>query len=231
MTETRIRTVLLGKTAPFGPPGRTSAIAKAPVDGPRAVGPNGFLDDEQADRRVHGGPEKAVHHYPLDHHTAWRAELGDGAPLLGEAGAFGENLSTLGLTEDGVCVGDLFRAGTALLQVAQARQPCWKLNVRFGVPDMARRVQTTGRTGWYYRVLEPGRIGPGDTLTLLERPHPDWPLTRLLHVLYVDTLNREALAAMAALPVLAESWRTLASRRLERGAVEDWNGRLTGGAV
>ncbi|MBK3736242.1 MOSC domain-containing protein [Azospirillum brasilense] len=228
MTETTITAVLVGKAAPFGPPGRTSAIAKSPVDGPRAVGPEGFLDDEQADRRVHGGPDKAIHHYPLDHHPAWRDELGGDVPLLGQPGAFGENLATLGLTEADVCVGDRFRAGTALLEVAQARQPCWKLNHRFAVPDMAKRVQTTGRTGWYYRVPEPGVIGPGDRLALVDRPYPQWTLARLLHVLYVDTQNREALAEMAALPVLAQSWRTLAERRLTQG-VEDWSKRLNGG--
>ncbi len=230
MTETTIRAVLIGKAVPFGPPGRAgnSAIAKTPVDGPRAVGPEGFLDDEQGDRRVHGGPDKAIHHYPLDHHPAWVADLGNDIPLLGKPGAFGENISTLGLTEADICVGDRFRAGTALLEVAQGRQPCWKLNHRFGVPDMARRVQTTGRTGWYYRVPEPGVIGPGDRLELVERPYPQWTLTRLLHVLYVDTMNREALAEMAALPVLAQAWRTLAERRLDRNAVEDWDGRLKG---
>ncbi len=228
MNRVTIDAVLLGKAVPFGPPGRTSAIAKTPVEGPRAVGTDGFLEDEQADRRVHGGPEKAVHHYPFDHHAAWREELGADLPLLGRPGAFGENLSTLGLTEADVCVGDVVRAGSALLQVAQARQPCWKLNHRFGVPDMARRVQASGRTGWYYRVLEPGAIARGDGMTLLERPYPAWPLDRLLHVLYVDTLNRAALAEMAALPVLAASWRALAERRLERGAVESWEGRLHG---
>lgn len=228
MTSVRIDTVLVGAVAPFGPPGRTSAIAKTPVDGPRAVGPEGFLDDAQADRRVHGGPEKAIHHYPQDHHAAWRAELGGETPLLGQPGAFGENIATMGVTEADVCVGDVYRAGTAVLQVAQARMPCWKLNHRFAVPDMAKRVQATGRTGWYYRVLEPGAVGPGDTLERLERHHPDWPLTRLLRILTVDMLNRDELAAMAALPLLSPGWRTLAARRLERQAVEDWDGRLNG---
>lgn len=229
MIDRTIDAVLLGKAVPFGPPGRSSAIHKTPVDGPRAVGPEGFRDDEQADRRVHGGPDKAIHHYPLDHHAAWRAELGSGTPWLGTPGAFGENIATHGITEADVCLGDRLRAGTALLEVAQARQPCWKLNHRFGVPDMARRVQTTARTGWYYRVIEDGLIGPGDRLALIDRPCPGWPLARLLRVLYVDTLDRAALAEMAALPALAQSWKTLAERRLERRAVEDWNGRLTGG--
>lgn len=229
MIDLPIFAVLTGKAAPFGPPGRTSAIHKRPADGPLAVGPHGFLDDEQADRRVHGGPDKAIHHYPLDHHAAWQAELGDAIPHLGTAGAFGENLSTLGITETDICLGDRLRAGTVLLEVAQARQPCWKLNHRFGVPDMAMRVQTSARTGWYYRVIEDGAIGPGDPLLLAERPCPDWPLARLLRVLYVDTQDRTALAEMAALPALAQSWRILAERRLERGTVEDWTGRLTGG--
>ncbi len=229
MIDTPLLAVLTGKVAPFGPDGRTSAIHKTPVDGPRAVGPEGFLDDEQADQRVHGGPDKAIHHYPLDHHAAWRAELGEAAPWLGTPGAFGENLSTLGVTEADVCLGDHFRVGTTLLEVAQARQPCWKLNHRFAVPDMAKRVQNSARTGWYYRVIEGGSIGPGDRLTLLDRPCPDWPLARLLRVLYVNTLDRAALADMAALPALAQSWKTLAERRLARGAVEDWTGRLHGG--
>ena len=204
MTDIPITALMVGKPAPFGPPGRESAIAKTPVDGPLEVGPEGFLLDGQADRKNHGGPEKAIHHYPLDHHASWRKDLGPEVPHLGNPGAFGENIATSGLTETEVCIGDHFRAGTVLLQVAQGRQPCWKLNHRFGVPDMAKRVQNTGRTGWYYRVLETGRIAPGDRLTLIDRPQPDWPLARIAALLYRDTMNRTALAEMAELPELAE---------------------------
>ncbi|MEH3116088.1 MAG: MOSC domain-containing protein [Methylorubrum populi] len=219
-----IQAVLTGRVAPLGT--ATSAIAKAPVEGPVAVGPLGLSGDEQADRRVHGGPEKAVHHYALDHAAAWRADLPGLPDLLERPGAFGENFSSHGLTEGQVCVGDLWRAGGALLQVSQARQPCFKLNLRFSVPDMARRVQASGRTGWYYRVIEPGSVAAGDTLDLVERPHPDWPLARLLHHFYVDRLDAAALRAIAVLAPLTESWRTLAARRLASGAVEDWRRRL-----
>ena len=224
-----IGAVLTGPVAPLGPAGRPSAIAKTPVPGAVAVGPRGLDGDAQAETGIHGGPEKAVHHYPLDHAAAWRAELPALPDLLERPGAFGENLSTRGLTEAEVCVGDLWRAGGALLQVSQARQPCFKLNLRFGVPDMARRVQASGRTGWYYRVLEPGRVAAGDALALVGRPHPDWPLARLLHHVYVDRLDAAALRAIAGLEALSESWRTLAARRLASGAVEDWSRRLTGG--
>lgn len=221
-----IEAVLVGRAAPFARRGVRSAIAKQRVMESIPVGPTGFLGDEQGDRRHHGGPEKAVHHYALDHYDAWRAELM--RFRFNAPGAFGENLSTTGLTERNVCLGDIWRAGTALLQVSQARQPCWKLNDRFGVPDMARRVQESGRTGWYYRVLKPGQVAPGSLLKLVERPHCEWPLSRLLHCLYIDPMNRSALEEIAQLPTLSESWRLLVRRRLTRGAVENWRPRLEG---
>ncbi|MCJ2060146.1 MOSC domain-containing protein [Methylobacterium sp. J-048] len=227
VTDVAIDVVLAGPSAPLGTTGFRSAIAKVPLGRPVAVGPNGLEGDEQADLRHHGGPEKAVHHYAFDHYAGWRQELPGPEPaLLARPGAFGENLSTIGLTENDICVGDLWRAGSALLQVSQARQPCWKLNHRFGAADMARRVQASGRTGWYYRVVEPGVIAAGDRLRLIDRPHPAWPLARLLRAFYVDRLDRAALAGIAELEALSPSWRALARRRLERGVVEDWAPRL-----
>jgi MOSC domain-containing protein YiiM len=227
----RIGAVLVGQPAPFGRPGQTSAIVKAPVSGPATVSAGGVEGDRQADLRVHGGPDKALNHYPFDHYATWRAELGGRDDLLSAPGAFGENLSTTGLTEADVCIGDTWRAGTALLQVSQTRQPCWKLNQRFQLQDMAARVQQTGRTGWYWRVLEPGTVQAGDALTLTERAWPDWPLARLLRVFYVDVLDRDALRELATLPCVPASWRSRAEQRLARGEVEDWGPRLGGGTT
>ncbi|MCR8723116.1 MOSC domain-containing protein [Frigidibacter sp. ROC022] len=220
-------TLLTGRTAPLPDSKALSGIAKRPVDRPLPLGPEGFEGDEQADLRAHGGVEKAVHHYPYDHYPTWAAELG-ALPLLGAPGAFGENISTSGLTEASIAVGDVFRLGSAVLQVSQGRQPCWKLNRRFGVPDMSRRVQRSGRTGWYYRVLQSGEVAPGDRLELVERAAPEWTLQRLWQALYVDRLNKAELEGMAALEVLAEGWRKHARRRLQSGRVEDWSKRLDG---
>ena len=245
---TRI-TLLTGRAAPLPGSDQLSGIDKRPVTGPLMLGAEGFSGDEQADRRVHGGPEKAVHHYPLDHYAAWRAELSgrtaeagvshprtpvgyldmkEAEGLLDQPGAFGENISTLGMTEATVAVGDIFRLGGALVQVSQGRQPCWKLSRRFGVENMARRVQESGRTGWYYRVLQPGLVASGDALDLVDRMAPDWPLERLWRALYVDRLNMAELQGIAALEVLAEGWRRYAIRRLESSQVEDWSKRLEG---
>ena len=149
-------------------------------------------------------------------------------PLLAGPGAFGENIATAGLTEDGPAIGDVFALGTAVVEVSQGRQPCWKLNERFGRPDMARLVQSSGRTGWYYRVLRPGIVAPGDRLTLLERTAPDWTLARIWRAFYIDPLNRAELAGIAALERLADGWRAHAARRLESNRVEDWTRRLHG---
>jgi MOSC domain-containing protein YiiM len=217
--------VLCGKVQPLGTKGHSSGIVKTRTPGPWQVTGVGLIGDAQADLKNHGGPDKAIHHYPFDHYAAWRQEIDEHA-LLGEPGAFGENISTTGWTEDSVCVGDVIRFGGALLQVCQGRQPCWKLNVRFGRDDVAYKTQFSGRTGWYYRVLEEGEVHPGDRLSLVERPQPDWPLARLTRLLYRDKDRYGDLEAMAQLPELAPGWRTLAARRLETRKTEDWGSRL-----
>lgn len=221
---------LTGRIAPLGADGKTSAIDKRPASSPFFVSETGLVGDEQADLQHHGGREKALHHYPFEHYASWRAEIGD-VPALQSPGRFGENFSTHGWTETNICVGDIIRFGASLLQVSQGRQPCWKLNRRFGVADMALRVQRSGRAGWYYRVLEPGAADDAAMLNIIARPHPEWPLQRLNALLYGESRSPSELAEMAALPVLAQRWRDLAQKRLESGRIEDWSRRLYGDAA
>lgn len=215
-----------GTVKRLGAHGVPSAICKEARDGAIWIGLAGILGDEQGDRVHHGGPEKAIHHYAFDHYEGWRCEFPDSGPLFDRAGLFGENFCTRGLTEDIVCVGDVFEVGGAMLQISQARQPCWKLDVRTGIRGMAARMQETGRTGWYYRVLSPGPVEAGNRLRLVERLNPEWSLRRLLHYLYADPLNRPALRQISGLGALSLSWRQLAERRLQRNCVEDWSRRL-----
>ncbi len=218
--------LLTGRAVPYSRPGTLSAIAKTPVTDALQITVNGLHSDEQGDLRVHGGVEKAIHHYPREHYETWRQELGDNA-LLAAPGAFGENFSTRGWTEHNVCIGDRIRAGTALLEVSQGRMPCWKLNDRFGVRDMALRVQQTGRTGWYYRVLEPGIVQSQQALVLQARPYPQWPLARLTAVLFSQNVELPMLSECLALP-LGSSWRRTLEKRVEKRQVEDWSPRLLG---
>ncbi|GHD73272.1 MOSC domain-containing protein [Vogesella fluminis] len=226
--KARIDAILTGLAVPLADTPHQSGIHKTPVTTPLWLSVEGLAGDEQADRRVHGGPEKAVHHYPREHYHHWREHLG-ALPLLAAPGAFGENLSTTGLTEEHVCVGDIFELGEAVVQVSQGRQPCWKLNARLGHKGAARLMQDMGRTGWYYRVLEPGFVTAGDALTLIDRPEPDWTLSRLLGLLFRRDPGLAAeWAAAAELAPLAESWKRTFRRRLDTGAVEDWSKRLEG---
>ncbi|MGJ3438950.1 MOSC domain-containing protein [Pseudomonas sp. Je.1.5.c] len=218
--------LLTGVAVPFSRPGSRSGIDKQPRQGRLKVTSLGIEGDEQGDLRVHGGVEKAIHHYPRDHYPDWLAELGEHA-LLKQPGAFGENFSSVGWREADVCLGDRIRVGTALLEISQGRMPCWKLNDRFDVAQMALRVQQSGRTGWYYRVLEEGEVEAGDELHLVERPYADWSVARLSAVLFDKRLETELLSQCLALP-LVPSWRKTLQRRLEQRQVEDWGSRLEG---
>jgi MOSC domain-containing protein YiiM len=204
----------------------SSGIAKIPVVAGVRVGPEGVVGDEQADRANHGGVDKAVHAYSADHYTAWRAELG--LPL--EAwGAMGENLTIKGLIESSVCIGDRYRMGTAVFEVSQPRQPCWKFARHLGVSDMVKRVLASGRTGWYLRVIESGEIEAGDAVELVDRPWPEWTLDRANAVMHGGAVRDghavrdggSALAAdrasLAACPALSESWRDSLVRREQPG--------------
>lgn len=224
MTLGHVRDVLTGRAVPFARPGVASAIAKQVRQGPVRAEAHGLDGDEQGDRRVHGGPDKAVHLYAYEHYRAWIGELGP-LPVLAAPGAFGENLATSGVLERDLCLGDELRVGSAVLQVSQSRQPCWKLNHRFGVRDMARRVQDRGRTGWYCRVLHPGEVRAGDAFELLARPFPDWTLARLLDFLYRRRPEDSAQVLAAGLP-LVPSWQRLFERRVQTGRIEDWQLRL-----
>lgn len=205
--KTPILAVLMGKAVAFRGD-EPSAIGKLPVADAVSVDAMGLVGDEQADRSVHGGIDKAIHHYPADHYYWWRGQLG-AAPLLDAAGAFGENISTTGLDENSVFLGDRFRLGSALVEVTQARQPCWKLDHRFETKGVMAGVVKTRRSGWYYRVLEPGMVRAGDDLELVERPYPEWPLASLFGLL-VGGEAKDRLADLRALrdvPVLAETWK------------------------
>lgn len=186
----------------------------------------GIEGDEQGDLRVHGGVEKAIHHYPYEHYRAWADELGEHA-LLAQPGAFGENFSTQGWREADVCLGDRIRIGSALIEVSQGRLPCWKLDERFNVAQMALRMQQNGRTGWYYRVLEEGQVQVGDRLQIVEREHREWSIARLSGVLFDKRPETALLEECLALP-LVPSWRKNLQRRLEQRQVKDWTSRLQG---
>ncbi|MFL9592304.1 MOSC domain-containing protein [Aeromonas schubertii] len=223
-------TLFTGSRAALSPQ-LDSAIAKRPATASLWCGATGLEGDEQADPRHHGGPERALHHYPADHYAFWRSwqqSLGlpdPATPWL--PGAFGENLSCTGLTEEGVHIGDLFRLGEALVQVSQPRSPCFKLNLRFGYPDFSLMMQLSGRCGWLLRVVEEGAVAPDAELTLIDRTST-LSVKRCADILFNQALVEADLRLLAEHPTLSPNWRHHASQWLERGEAADWRHRLLG---
>ena len=188
----------------------TSAIIKTRVAGPVEVGALGIAGDEQADLKHHGGPDKAVLAYAASHYAAWADEY----PEHGfSPGAFGENLTLAGLDEGVGCIGDLLRIGSALLQITQPRQPCWKLSRLWGIPQFAVRVQQSGRTGWYLRVVEAGRLSPGDVVMLVDRPYSAFTVAYAHAVMHGRPHDRAVDLELANCAALAASWQATLRRR------------------
>lgn len=209
----QVHSVQVGKTAPLGPEGVPSGFVKRRVDGRTAVFQLGLDGDEQADLRVHGGPEKAVYAYSLDHYALWTAELPEHSTIL-VPGAFGENLTVEGLTEADICVGDVHRIGTAVLQVCQPRQPCFKLALHFDDKRLPAAMVRSGRAGWYYRVLSEGELGSGDQVELLARPQPGFPFPRLIEFANFGVGTDAELLALSGLKEVASGIRRRAAEKL-----------------
>jgi MOSC domain-containing protein YiiM len=209
-----ISAVYVGTLRPLPPEGQQTGMFKSPVGGPVAVGLNGLAGDMQGDRRVHGGPEKAVHYYPAEHYALLAARVPAIAARL-VPGVLGENLSGVGLTEATVCIGDIYAAGTCRLQVSQPRQPCWKISHRLEHDPMSRLIADLGCTGWYFRVLQEGTLCAGDTLELVERPAPGMTLARLWTAHTAHRPDAAELTRLAAAAGLNADW---ARRLRERAA-------------
>ena len=196
--------VFAGRVAMLPGESRGSAIAKDALAGPCRIGADGLVGDEHADPHAHGGPEKAVHLFPAEHYAQLAAAFPEARHLV--PGGLGENLSTRGLTEEDVCLGDIFALGSVRLQVAQPRTPCWKIEARCGVEGMAAFVAEHGIAGWYFRVLAPGECNAGDALIHLERPRGAVSLARFNLGLRVPRPSLQSLDLLAGAPGLSPDW-------------------------
>ena len=189
---------------------RTS-IFKAPVPGRVRVSQLNLEGDQQSDLSVHGGIDKAVYAYPSEHYSFWRKELpGMDLPW----GVFGENLTTEGLLEEAVHIGDRFRVGSAEFAVTQPRMPCFKLGIRFDRPDIVKRFLQSGRSGFYFAVLKEGEVTAGDSIELLKGDEHGVTVADIVNLYGRDAANRELLRRVSELPSLPESWRDYFRKRL-----------------
>lgn len=203
-----------------------SAIEKRQTDGIIALDSTGLAGDEQAEKAFHGGPDRALCHYPREHYDYWKMMY----PEIEErfvAPFFGENISTVGMIEETVFIGDIYQWGSAFIQVTQPRSPCYKLNPLTDVADFAQVMQDTGRTGWLYRVIGKGDVSSQKPLSLLTRTSAvsvREAVAIAFHLPFDETEYRHLLHA----PGLSASWTLTMQRRLATGKIEDFNHRLFG---
>jgi len=201
-----------------------TGFGKTPVAGPVQLRVLNLDGDGQADKKHHGGPDKAVCVYPHAHYPVWQREL----MLDLKPGAFGENFTVGGLLETDVCIGDVWEIGAATVQVSQPRQPCWKLARWWNIKDLALRVQQTGRTGWYLRVLAEGAVEAGQPIKLVRQLHPDWTIEAANKLMHLDKDNLQGAERLSRIPELSDSWKQTLTRRIQKRTEASSNKRLFG---
>ena len=187
-----------------------SGFYKLPVAESLFASHTGLAGDGQADLKNHGGCRQSDQRLSAGTFLLLerRAQLG-----LCQPGAFGENFTAQGLTEEEVFIGDVFQIGGITVQVTQPRQPCWKLARRWRVKNLAALVQETGRTGWYFRVLTEGKVKAGEEFKLIERPHQEWSITKANDIMHHFKKDEKAAFQLGSCPALSESWKiTLLTR-------------------
>ncbi|MEO2075097.1 MAG: MOSC domain-containing protein [Bacillus sp. (in: firmicutes)] len=188
-----------------------SAIDKKPVHGKIFLSTLNLDGDQQADLHFHGGPDKAVCVYSYDHYSFWESVLDTNL----DAGAFGENLTVKGITEDDVWIGDVYELGEAIVQVTQPRQPCFKLATKLKQPKLPLMVQHTGYTGFYFRVLKEGTISSEDSLKLLERNPGSVSISYANKLKYKEKTNLDGIKKMLSLKELSKDWTETFTNRLK----------------
>ncbi|WP_411828327.1 MOSC domain-containing protein [Paenibacillus elgii] len=203
----------------------STGIFKTPVDGELFLSWVNFEGDGQADLVHHGGREKAICVYPYEHYPFWEKELQRTLAY----GAFGENLTVRGLLEEDVCIGDMFKLGEAIVQVSQPRQPCYKLSVRYGLPDMPVKLQETGYTGFYFRVLKEGVVSRCDGLTRIFSHPKGITVSYANRIMHRDKDHVEGIKKILEVEELSVNWRKTFAKRLD-GIATDTTERLTGHA-
>ena len=210
-----LRTILVGMPAEIHDGQDTkpwfSGFIKRPVTGTVHIGHDQLAGDGQADRSVHGGSEKAILGYCADHYAAWRAQLQ--RDDLGD-GSFGENFAFTGLDERQVAIGDRYRVGSAVIEVSQPRQPCWKLARRCGLPTMPALAIANGMLGWYFRVIEEGEASPGCEVALCARPNPGWTIARINQLFFGPlAAGRAGLEEALLLPAMSPEFVAVYHKR------------------
>ncbi len=216
--------------------GMETAIDKSPMQSSVYLSLEGLAGDECGDKIHHGGLERALHQYPAEHYIYWQekyADIFNGkhdksklAKVSWQAAGMGENLSSTGMTEQTVCLGDRYQWGEAIIEVSQPRSPCFKLNQRWGIDSLSVDMQEVSRCGWLYRVIKPGIVSVDEPLELISRVKNAMTIHAVCESFFGKPLNHEGLLKLQQQDKLSGSWMDKVVQRLATNKVENWNFRL-----
>lgn len=205
--------------------GIQTAIDKHGVEQSLYLSLHGLAEDESADPKHHGGPERALHQYPLEHYAYWQQQY---PSINWQIPGMGENISSIGMTEHNVYLGDRYQWGDAIIEVSQPRSPCYKLNKRWGNANISLDMQQSGHCGWLYRVIQPGTVSVSQPLILQQRLANALSVAKTSQLFFTDPLNPEHLALLKQQTTLSVSWMSKIVLRIETQQVENWHFRLHG---
>jgi len=212
--------------------GMETAMDKYPVDGSLYLSAEGLAGDDYADKEHHGGPDRALHQYPAEHYLYWQEKYGanyldkHAEKVDKDLAGMGENMSSLGMTEEMVCLGDRYQWGEAIIEVSQPRSPCFKLNKRWGIEEFSVDIQAISRCGWLYRVIKPGKVSVEQPLELIARVDNAMSIKAVCDIYFGDPLNITKLLLLKEQTTLAESWLNNVEQRLATNQIENWSFRL-----
>jgi len=206
--------------------GIETGIDKYPVEKSLYLSFDGLEGDQCADQVNHGGIDRALHQYPQEHYAFWQKQYGNHVDWV--APGMGENLSSLGMTEDTVFLGDRYQWNEAIIEVSQPRSPCFKLNKRWNIDDLSSEMQGNSRCGWLYRVIKPGMVSVHEPLKLIERTANAMTIRELSEAFFNEPLNKANLLKLRQQNALSDSWMDKVVQRLETNQLESWSFRLFG---
>lgn len=219
MLEARIVSIQVGMPKVYQSPNSiddgeehtwSSGIFKHAVEGPLHLGETNLVGDGQADLVHHGGADRALLLYSIDHYPHWRQRF----QREFEFGSFGENLTVTDIDEHSVCLGDRWVSDDIEIEISQPRLPCFKLARRLDLPTITKEVLESRTGGWYARVVRQGQVESGQTLTLSSRPNPDWTIDRCFATFMLEKKNRTLMTELMELPQLSTLWKDNLARRI-----------------